>query len=234
MKNRPLMKRPQDRKLKTPLRKKLKKAGTPDREAELDSLSNSPRIIVRTVELNAMHYYYHEIATIIGREFKIDPPPHLDTIRRWIKQAQEAYLNDIKIFRQQETHHNLASIDSLLRRWMPVATAENLEVMRKARQDGVVIPILDENAYDEQLKATNVCINLLAKRAELLGLNNAAALTDQTSDGDLRAFIASLAARQVAGMVIQDPKAPPVEVLELASGVEGIFEDCEVEKERAG
>jgi hypothetical protein len=178
-------------------------------------------IIRRAHELYARGFFLHEVAQLLADEFGIKPPSEA-SVSRWFHEAQQAYLQDIKGFRQMFTFRIVDQTSSMLRKWLPIATSNNMECNRLRMKDGEPEIIVDENAIDEQKKAADVVIKTHAIQIEILGLKAGGAIeADEGKEktiADLYAFINKMAARAVTGQ----PPSPEdtAVVLELDSGFE--------------
>lgn len=126
--------------------------------------------IRRASELRAYCYDVQEICQIIGREFECDPPEP-PTVYGWFNKYHHAadadIINNLNERRQQVDR----MITALLKRWMPVAAAEKLMINRWQTMDGMKVPVLDENAYDEQLKASAIVLKAMERLCKLWNLD---------------------------------------------------------------
>lgn len=111
-----------------------------------------------------------EIQEQIVEQFKMEPPA-ISTISSWIMRYHEAADEDCKDFRNRQRHQQDLIIEGLLKRWLPVAAAEKLHVLRMRMEDGEMQPVMDENAYDEQAKASAIVIKLLERKTKLWNLD---------------------------------------------------------------
>lgn len=182
-----------------------------------------PQVVHRAHYLRALGKQWFEISARIAEEYDCEPPERT-TLWRWFKEAQDTYLQDIKAFRSEQTMQELNRIEMALRRWMPVAVADHLEVYRKQRIDGETVVVLDENAWQEQTAAMQMVIKLQAQKADLLGLKGGSGIIpvddkDKTI-ADLFAFIGAMAAKRVIGTIVEEEGTPENPVLELKSGFE--------------
>lgn len=184
-----------------------------------------PPIVRRAHELKARGMYLWEVGEQLQSEFHLASPVSEATVCRWFQEAHEDYLADIKGFRRRAAIETLQSIDAVLRKWLPLATMNNLPLARFVNLGGIRVPVMDENAFEEQIKASAICLRAFRERAVILGLDDGKALVSETegerSIAELYAYISSIAAKQVTGQLL--PYQPPGgEVLELRSGMEDL------------
>ena len=82
------------------------------------------------------------VAPIIAMEFKLEVIPHITTIAKWQRQVMEAVDADIKDLREQLRIEQWTYLQKLLVKWMPIATADHLEVQRWKREEGSLQPFM--------------------------------------------------------------------------------------------
>lgn len=177
--------------------------------------------VKRAAELKRKDYWHSEIAEIIAEEYQLVSVPGIATIADWLKKADQAMQADIVELQLQLRMQQYSDLDKLKRKWMIIATADELEIRRWKMVEGELQPELDEKAIAEQLKASEVIIKIMTQQAKLLGLNMEAALA---SSGDGPASLQELQLWMIGQVNIQNgPHGAAIDVasqvLELKSGL---------------
>lgn len=122
------------------------------------------------LHLASCNYTHAEIADMVGERFQCEPPAR-NTVTEWLGKYHEAADADCVEYRNDKRQQQGRIVDSLLKRWLPVAMAPNFALNRFRVVDGHQVMILDENAYDEQSKAAAIVIKLLERNARLWNLD---------------------------------------------------------------
>lgn len=132
----------------------------------------------RALFLKRLGHYHHEIADIIAAEFELESIPAITTVADWLKAGSTAVSKDIQELQWQMRLQQFTELEKLKSKWMPLATAGNLEITRWRMEEGELQPQLDENAIDEQIRATREVVNIMARQAKLLGLDIEKSIAD--------------------------------------------------------
>jgi len=174
----------------------------------------------RSLQLSLEGFNIYEISEVIGKEFKcLKPDP--SSIWRWLQKANEFIEEDIKGYTTHLRHRQHGMIQRIYKRWMPVLEAEALHVQRMRMEKGEMVPVIDENSYKEQLKATEIVIKAMEREARLMDLD---AQKEPVNEGAVLTaeLISQLIRNQITGGDgVKDLKsAKPI--LELESGIEGM------------
>lgn len=127
--------------------------------------------IKRTLELVAEGWPHHRIANQIHQEFNLERIPAITTVARWKASGFDALSSDIQELQTQLRIDQFNQLEDMKSKWLPLATAERLELMRWKMVEGELQPELDENAIAEQVKANEQVIKIMTRQAKLLGLD---------------------------------------------------------------
>jgi len=169
------------------------------------------------LHLSACHYTHEEIAEQVGKRFECDPPAR-NTVTEWLAKYHEAADEDCVAYRNQKRQKQGWIIERLLKRWLPVALAENFALNRWRVVNGESVQVLDENAYDEQIKAAAIVIKLLEREAKLWGLE-LTKINEQASNSVTTETINYYISQQVALHTAEKEGGEPFkERLELHAG----------------
>lgn len=182
-------------------------------------------IVRRAMELQGFKFALWEIAETVHHEFKLNRIPSEATIWRWINEGMQAYVSDIKAFAAREVASQLHITDQMLRTWLPRAMDE-LSVRRMRMRNGEMTEEIDESAYDEKVKATQIVDKMLAIRRDVLGIKDGGGLPEggagtKTTD-QLHKFLLEIATKAVESLPSANLKVakPKKEILTLESGAE--------------
>ena len=181
--------------------------------------------ILRAWHLRSEGLFYHEIAKIIGEEFN-EKPVSQKCIMEWLDKYKEEFFKEIKEFQARSRMEQYMQMERMKRKFLPIACLDELHVKRhvKAGEEGV-IQVIDENAFEEQRKASETVIKIMQRQANLMGLDLTKARNEEEgpihSLLDLQIWITNQVnpAIQMPG----EKKAPgrTLETLELESGHPG-------------
>lgn len=133
--------------------------------------------VKRALELKRLNYYHHQVAEKIAEEFKLEVVPAITTVADWLKKGSEAVRRDIEELQWQMRIEQFKELDRLKAKWMPLATANALEIQRWVIVEGELQPSMDENAIKEQVDATKAVVAIMNRQAKLLGLDMEKAVT---------------------------------------------------------
>lgn len=161
-----------------------------------------------------------EIAEEIARKHNC-PTPDQRTIYKWLHKFDECILEDIKGYTLHLRHRQHGMIQRIYKRWMPVLEAEALHVQRMRMQDGEMVPVIDEDSYKEQLKATEIVLKAMEREATLMDLDQKKEIED--GQGQLTGELLAAFIRQQIGQS-NDSLQNAKPLLEMKSGVEGMDE----------
>lgn len=188
----------------------------PEMNGTVETLHEKVRYAMHLASCN---YTHAEIADMVGERFQCDPPAR-NTVTEWISKYHEAADTDCVEYRNDKRQQQGRIVDALLKRWLPVAMAENFALMRFRVVDGEQVQVLDENAYDEQSKAAAIVIKLLERNARLWNLD----LTKEDAQGNnvtaetINFYINQQVAASLAPRGAALDIEATVEVLELHAG----------------
>lgn len=195
----------------------------PDRHAEDGHEERLASFIKRTLQLKRDGYHYHEIGPIIASEYKLEVIPHFTTVAKWRRQGMNAFDKDILDLANQMRMDQWEELESMKSKWLPIATAQALEIRRWKMVEGSLQPEMDEDALKEQLEATKQVVSICAAQAKLFGLNMEQAIA---SSGDGPESLQALQLWMVGQINIQGAPTggvidinPTNEILELKSGI---------------
>ncbi len=184
------------------------------------SIGHEERLLAykkRALILKRNGHYHHEIGDMIAQEFNLETIPAITTVAHWLKDGNDAVARDIQELQWQARIEQFTQLERMKSKWLPLATAEALEITRWIRVEGVLQPELDEDAVKEQV------VNIMTRQAKLLGLDIEKSIAD-TGEGpgslqDLQIWLIN----QV-NISTGAPNGAPIdvqaEVLELRSGIE--------------
>lgn len=137
----------------------------------------------------ALGHYPHEICELAKVHFKLEKAPSRQTMHNWLDRAMKLKLDMISANLEQRRVLALDKIALLLRKWLPIATADQFTIQRTKKEDGETVTYLDEDAYDEQIKAGNLCAKLIMQQAELEGLLKDVKPGDSKGSKDWQQFV---------------------------------------------
>jgi hypothetical protein len=180
------------------------------------------------LDLKRKGHYHHQIADIVAIHFNLEYTPPITTVASWLKAGNDAVNRDIEELQWQMRLEQFKELETLKAKWMPLAIAEELHVKRMEMQEGQLVPVIDEDATKEQLKATETLVKIMTRQASLLGLDIAKAVQHEGEGPqklqDLQVWLIG----QV-NMVTGAPNGGAIdvhsEILELRSGVPEIDQD---------
>lgn len=139
--------------------------------------------IKRTLQLHGEGEPFHRIALKIADEYQLEKVPAVSTVANWRAQGFDAINEDIHELQVQLRMDQFNTLEDMKSKWLPLATAERLAIMRWKMVEGELQPELDENAIAEQVKANEQVIKIMARQAKLLGLDLQA--PEEKKDGDM-------------------------------------------------
>lgn len=174
---------------KTPRRRtKGKKRRLPDgsKRTGPHTLAGDDEVIefvkARALELYAIHgKSQREIPALLVKEFPLlQRAPCQKTVCFWIKDASLGSRTKQEIQQEflERTHIQFRALQA---KWIPIATADTLNVQRSRMKDGELVSYIDEEAVKEQLEATKVVTKLFEVEARFIGVTEAQKTTDQPS-----------------------------------------------------
>lgn len=216
-----LIKRKVHKHKRKPVTATLKTTSHPDgRKSQNGHEERLPMFIKRTLQMRREGLYFHEIAEAIANEFKLESIPCIATVYNWNKQGMGLINEDILALQYQIRIDQFTDLEKMKAKWMPIATANALEIRRWQMHEGELQPVMDENAVAEQIDATKAIVAIMARQAKLMGLDMEKAVA-ATGEGP-----ESLQALQI-WLVNQINTAPngssaidvQGEVLELTAGI---------------
>lgn len=151
--------------------------------------------------------------------------PAVSTVAYWLDAAYRATDEDIKKLQWQWRMDSFMHLERMKKKFMTLALTDDLEIQRWVRsKDGEMQPTIDENAIAEQLKATEVCVKIMARQARLFGLDLETAHKEGEGFDDLQGMQVWII-QQVNQMVGAPNGSPIIEsnesgiTLELTSGL---------------
>lgn len=139
----------------------------------------------RAHELKMLDWTHKEIAEKMCEEFQMVREPSIVTIANWLDKANFAFSLDIAKLAQQLRIEQFNELEKMKAKWLPLATANSLEITRWIRVEGSQQPAMDEDAVKEQIDATKAVVLIMARQAKLLGLDIEKKLEDDKDKVDL-------------------------------------------------
>ena len=153
----------------TPNTRKPNRAAKPkDRRAKLHRDADPAAAIVadqdrqKAINLRLQGHTFREIAAAVGVS--------VETAHRYVNDGWERIQTATDEQRQELRDLELARLDAMLKRVLPIATANNLKVEKEVFRNGQAEIICEEDA-ELQFKAVDRALKIGKRRAELLGLD---------------------------------------------------------------
>ena len=175
----------------------------------------------------ALGYHVHEICVLAQKEFNLPKVPHTSTVSAWIDKAMNLKIELMSVNLEKRRVLALDRLHLLLRKWLPIATQSSMIIQRTKKEDGETVSYFDEDAYDEQIKAGNLCAKLILQEAQLEGLLKDVDVKGGENSKGWQAFISDAILNRIQHpeQVLQGPKTiegKEVVTLELTSGSDEI------------
>lgn len=150
-------------------RKKPKKPKKMGPKPMAGSEAKLERLIAKVWEHKVMGYTNAEILDSITEEFKLPQRPHVATLYLWMKKGREI-LKEREAVKEDFMYGALEKLRRLDKKWMPIAEAQSLKVMRKRMEDGEIHHEINEEEVEEQERATKLVHNGIKIGAAILGV----------------------------------------------------------------
>jgi hypothetical protein len=177
----------------------------------------------RAIELKRMDYTHFQIAQTMHVEFNMERRPAISTVSYWLDALYRHTDEEMKRVHCQFRAEQFEQLERLKSKWLKIAMAQDLEIQRWINTKGGKQPTIEENAINEQLKATEAIVKIMARQARLLGLDveRAGPQVDGAQDRqEMQLWII----RQISMMGVAPAEGSKMEsgreVLELTSGIE--------------
>lgn len=179
-------------------------------------------LIEEATELRSLGYTYETIAKKVAEKFSLVPVPSTVSAYNWVKRGFAFRAMTLAERQEDVIKDGLANLDKQLERWSPTAAGKKLCILRKKIVDGVEIDVLDEDAYDEQIKAANLVAKLIALKGTLVGAGKVAKEESETLDASKMLNLVMNVNQYIHIKGAPEPKTIEIEGerLELESGLE--------------